>query len=78
MVFSGAGFLERMHRRRGYQHNYVLEDLWAASVDLTIAALIFLSLSGLWMAWELRVTRKLGALALGAGLALFGLLLAVL
>ena len=78
MVFSGAGFLERMHRRRGYQHNYALEDLWAASVDLTIAALLFLSLSGLWMAWELRVTRKLGALALGAGLALFALLVAVL
>ena len=78
MVFSGPGFLERMHRRRGFQHNYVLEDLWAASVDLTIAGLFLLALSGLWMWWELKVTRRLGALALGAGVGLFGLFLAVM
>lgn len=78
MVFSGAGFLERMHRRRGFQQDYVLEDLWAASVDVTIVGLFCLALSGLWMWWELRVTRKWGALALGAGFALFGLFLSVL
>jgi hypothetical protein len=78
MVFSGAGFLERMHRRRGFQHDYVLEDLWAGTVDLTIAALLLLALSGLWMWWELRVTRRLGAWALGSGVALFALFLAVL
>ena len=78
MVFSGAGFFERMHRRRGFQHDYVLDDSWAATVDLTIVALLLLPLSGLWMWWELRVTRPLGALALAAGFALFGLLLAVL
>lgn len=78
MVFSGAGFLERMHRRRGFQHDYLLEDLWAASVDLTILGLLLLALSGIWMWWELRVTRRFGAVALGAGFALFGLFLAVL
>jgi len=78
MIFSGAGFFERMHRRRGYQHNYVLDDLWAISVDVTIVALILLALSGIWMWWELRVTRRLGALALGAGIGLFCLLAAVL
>lgn len=78
MVFSGAGILERMHRRRGYQHDYVLEDFWAFTVDLTIVALLFLAASGIWMWWELRVTRPLGALALGAGFFLFGLFLAVM
>lgn len=78
MVFSGSGFLERMHRRRGFQHNYALEDLWAGSVDLTILGLFTLACSGLWMWWELRVTRKWGALALGAGCGLFGLFLSVL
>ncbi|HEY3376976.1 MAG TPA: hypothetical protein VGL77_05715 [Armatimonadota bacterium] len=78
MVFSGAGFLERMHRRRGFQHNYALEDLWAASVDLTIVALFLLALSGVWMWWTLRAARRLGALALGAGFVLFGLFLAVM
>ena len=76
--FAAPNFLERMHRRRGFQHDYVLEDLWAASVDLTIAALVILSLSGLWMWWELRVTHRLGALALIAGIALFATFLAVL
>ena len=78
MLFSGAGFFERMHRRRGFQHSYVLDDLWAVSVDLTIVALLLLPLSGLWMWWELRITRPLGALSLTAGFALFGILLAVL
>jgi len=78
LEFSGAGFLERMHRRRGFQHNYLLEDLWAISVDLTIGALLLLSLTGLWMWWELRVTRPLGAIALGTGIALFAIFLAVL
>lgn len=78
MEFQGAGFLERMHRRRGFQHNYVLEDLWAGSVDLTIVALMLLALSGIWMWWTIRAARPLGALALAAGFALFGLFLAVM
>jgi len=78
MVFSGAGFLERMHRRRGFQHDYALDDLWAASVDLTIVGLFMLAFSGIWMWWTLRATRSWGALALGAGFALFGLFLAVM
>ena len=78
MVFSGTNFLERMHRRRGFQHDFFLEDLWAASVDLTILGLLLLAFSGVWMWWELKVTRGLGALALGAGVGLFGLFLAVL
>lgn len=78
MVFNSAGFLERMHRRRGYQHPYALEDAWALSVDLTIAGLILLACSGIWMWWELRATRALGAVSLAAGVALFGLFLAVM
>ena len=78
MVFSGPGFLERMHRRRGFQPDYALDKLWAASVDLTIIALFLLVLSGIWMWWTLRAARPLGAVALSAGFVLFGLFLAVL
>jgi len=78
MVFSGTRFLEQMHRRRGYQYDYLLDDLWAVSVDLTIAALVLLAFSGIWMWWELRITRRLGAIALSAGCLLFALFLAVL
>lgn len=78
MVFEPVRFLEQLHRRRGYQHNYVLDDLWAASVDLTIAALLLLSATGIWMWWELRSTRRLGALALAVGTALFALFVVVM
>ncbi|MGH9659017.1 MAG: hypothetical protein ACRD96_10770 [Bryobacteraceae bacterium] len=70
-VFRTPAFLERMHRRRGYQHNYALEDSWAFTVDLFIAAMVFWALSGLWMWWEMRATWRLGILFLLGGAALF-------
>lgn len=72
-VFKTAAFLERMHRRRGFQQDYMLDDTWAFSVDLVIVAMCFWVLSGLWMWWELKAARWLGALLLIGGMALFGL-----
>jgi hypothetical protein len=74
-VFRMPAFLERMHRRRGYDHDIALEDSWAFSVDLVIVAMIFWVLSGLWMWWELSATRRLGAIFGAAGLGLFGFFL---
>jgi len=74
-VFSAHTFLERMHRRRGYQHDRLLEDVWAVSVDLVIAAIVFWALSGVWMWWELRSTRMWGGACLMLGVGLFGLFL---
>jgi hypothetical protein len=64
-------FLERFHRRRGYQTGYALDTLWAVSVDLIIAAMIVWALSGLWMWWEMKATRLLGAAAIAGGTGLF-------
>lgn len=77
-VWEGSAFLERMHRRRGFQHPYLLEDLWAFSVDLFIAVMLFWVLSGLWMWWEMKATHRWGIASLVAGAALFSLLAAVL
>jgi hypothetical protein len=71
-------FLERFHRRRGYATGYGLDTVWAGSVDLVIAAMVFWVLSGLWMWWEMKVTRKLGALAVLGGIALFAFYLLTL
>jgi hypothetical protein len=71
MEFEPTAFLERMHRRRGYQQPYAVEDTWAFTVDLVIVAIVFWALSGLWMWWEMKVTRKLGALCLLGGIGLF-------
>jgi len=65
-------FLERFHRRRGYATGYGLDTTWAATVDLVIVAMVFWGLSGLWLWWEMRVTRWLGAAAVFGGVALFG------
>ena len=67
--------LERFHRRRGYATGYALDTAWAVTVDLAIAAMIFWVLSGLWMWWEMKVTRPFGALALAGGAGLFALFL---
>jgi hypothetical protein len=76
--YRTSAFLERLHRRRGYQHDFALEDVWAFSVDAVIVSLAFWVLSGLWMWWELRSTRRLGVFSLAAGVALFAFFLAVL
>jgi hypothetical protein len=76
--FRGPAFLERMHRRRGYQQPYALDDTWAFSVDLAVTAMVFWALSGLWLWWELRPTRLWGTVCALSGLALFGVFLALL
>lgn len=69
--FRTHAFLERMHRRRGYNHKYLSDDLWAITVDLFILATVLWVASGLWMWWELKVTRKWGAISMASGIALF-------
>ena len=70
-IFRTPVFLERMHRRSGYQHDYPFDDTWAFSVDLVVVTMVFWILSGLWMWWELQSTRRWGALCLVVGLGLF-------
>lgn len=70
-----VGFLNNMHRRRGYQEEHFQDDAWSFSVDLFIIAMIFWGASGLWMWWELKVTRRWGAIAMASGFGLFALFL---
>ena len=70
--------LERFHRRRGYATGYALDSIWAVTVDVAIGAMMFWVLSGLWMWWEMKVTRPLGALAFVGGAGLFVLFLATI
>ena len=71
-------FLERFHRRRGYATGYALDTVWAGSVDLFIIAMVFWVASGLWMWWEMKVTRRLGLTALLGGVGVFALYLLTL
>jgi hypothetical protein len=71
--FHAASFLERLHRRRGYEHGYFADQAWAVAVDLVIASLVFWGLSGLWLWWEMKRTRVAGALCLLGGILVFAL-----
>jgi len=74
-AYRTSALLEGLHRRRGYQHDYFLEDAWGASVDLVIVAMVLWVASGLWMWWELKPTRRWGTACTAAGIVLFGLFL---
>ena len=76
--FRASTFLARMHRRRGYGNSYALEDTWGFTVEMTAVALVFWSLSGIWLWWELKSTRRWGAVSLVAGWALFALFLVLI
>src|SRR6185436_14394114 len=69
--FRTPTVLERLHRRRGYKQPYALEDTWGFTVDVAVATMVFWSLSGIWLAWELKTTRVWGALSFMVGLGLF-------
>ncbi len=78
LEFRTNAFLERMHRRRGFEQNYLVDDSWGVSVDLFIVAMVFWVLSGLWMWWEMKLTRAWGAAFGLAGVGLFAFFLAIL
>ena len=69
--FRTPTILERLHRRRGYKQPYALEDTWGFTVDVAVVTMVFWSLSGIWLAWELKTTRAWGALSFVVGLGLF-------
>jgi hypothetical protein len=71
--FRASTVLDRMHRRRGYRQPYALDDTWGFTVDVAVVSMVFWSLSGIWLAWELKTTRLWGALSLSVGLGLFAL-----
>ena len=73
--YQTAQLLSRLHMRRGYQSDFAVDDAWAVSVDVAVAGIFLWILTGVWMWWELRVTRRLGAICALAGLGLFTLLL---
>jgi hypothetical protein len=66
-----SGFLNRFHRRRGFQQPYAADLAMAVSVDAVIAAMVFWALSGLWMWWEMRATRLWGLACAVTGMGIF-------
>ncbi len=74
-ALDAPGFLNRSHFRHGYNQPFAASMTWAVIVDLVIVSLVFWVLSGLWMWWEVKPARALGAVFGLAGVGIFALLL---
>jgi hypothetical protein len=74
-LLNPVNFLQGLHHRNSYRQENLMDDSWAISVDLAIIGMIFWVLSGLWMWWGLKLTRRWGLVALLAGFGLFGFFL---
>ena len=74
-LFRTVNFPSGLHHRAGYRSKHLIVDAWAFSVDLAIIGMIFWALSGLWMWWELKVTRLWGLVSFLVGCGLFGFFL---
>ncbi len=60
-----------MHARAGYQHDGILNNLWAFMVDLVSIGFILWVATGLYIWWQLPTMRWWGAMGLLAGLLSF-------
>ena len=70
-IVETVSFMRRMHFRRGYQHNFFMDDIWALTIDIAIFAIIFWGISGVIMWWKMKATRKWGTVSLAAGVMMF-------
>ena len=68
--FSLRSFLLRLHTSHGYPDKVGSRMFWAIIVDLMAALMVFWGLSGLFMWWQMRPTRRIGIFAVTAGLIL--------
>jgi hypothetical protein len=66
--------LQRMHFRGGFLQDSFWDDLWAVIVDVVCISILLWIVSGLLLWWRLVQTRVWGALAVGAGILSFLLL----
>jgi hypothetical protein len=76
--FAPLEVLIRLHERAGYGQPGVLNNVWAFVVDLyCVASLIWIG-TGLYLWWNLPVTRTWGFVTLGGGIVSFLILLGTL
>lgn len=75
-LFHAVTFLSQLHHRAGFGSPLLIDRVWGLAVELVVVGLVFWALSGVWLWWQLTVTRAYGFACLlgGAGLFLFFLI----
>ena len=77
-MFRLSVLLRQLHVRRGYQQKYFLSDYWALSVDIAILAMFLWVVSGLYMWYKIKTTRRWGIICITAGMAIYIILICIL
>ena len=57
-------FLTRLHQVHGYTYSLGARWVWAVFVDLMSGVMVFWGISGVFMWWQIKMTRTLGWLTL--------------
>ena len=75
LAANTPNFLTRLHTRHGYEQEDSASQAWGLTVELTVIAMVFWVLSGLWLWWEIKPARLWGGIFALLGLGLFVVLL---
>jgi hypothetical protein len=59
-VLGTKTFLEKLHLSRGYSPGVGTRWVWALLVDVMVVSMVFWGISGLFMWWQVKRTRKIG------------------
>lgn len=76
--FAWVEVLQRLHFRAGYNGSSLLANVWPVIVDVFCVTMLIWILTGLYLWWKIRDSRRLGWLTIAAGMLMFVLLLATL
>jgi hypothetical protein len=80
-VWEAISYLHKMPgpHNVAIRGNWIGTQVWRAFADATIYLLLFISLSGVYLWWAIKVERRVGFALLGAGaVTFFGLIAAIL
>lgn len=64
-------FLRRLHTRRSYAQPYLADRAWAFTLDLLIVSILLWGITGLWMWYKMRPSRRWGTVCAATGCSLF-------
>lgn len=76
--FAWVEVLRRLHFRAGYNGSSLLANVWPVIVDVFCITMLIWILTGLYLWWKIRDSRRWGWITIGGGMLTMALLLATL
>ena len=76
--FAWVEVLQRLHFRAGYNGSSLLANVWPVIVDVFCITMLIWILTGLYLWWKIRDSRRWGWITIGGGMLTMALLLATL